>query len=546
MLISGYPDMEKTPIKSYYLVDFLISLSSITLIYVFHFRRILFISGKDSYFVPSVGLYDYVTSLFMIIGLTIVCFVGILIVRKVPNSTLTAIGSFIIFFVWVNPTLMLLFYLKGNSIVPESVLHYISTLSVLYQTLLIVLILIGLYVFFRFYWVWFRITRMFCLLACPFALLILLQFAGRIAVTFSGSTPPQSAQPATTRQEIDFHPSPSDSRVLFLLFDGLDYRYVFPERPKSIHLPEFDRLTEQAVTFSNMLTVAQYTRLAIPAMLLGKPVSEAEPIDENTLLLTFEGDAEQHSFSSMPHLFSAVRARNKTLSIAGFYHPYCRLFQGLYRECLRIWRTDPYFFKDHLGSAEEIQHRFAEALLDAFHRPIIPNFRAVWKYRLISQRVKQMVHKFDVDMIYVHLQEPHRPYIYNAKRDRITPFSILPSGYFDNLELVDRFLGELRRAMESAGYWDNATVIVTTDHAWRRAARYGFGRWDPRMPLLVKLPNQQEAFAYNKAFSPIHIKSMLLKIISEPTIAPDALLTWVESQSALYPKSVAPGDNTKD
>ena len=61
------------------------------------------------------------------------------------------------------------------------------------------------------------------------------------------------------------------------------------------------------------------------------------------------------------------------------------------------------------------------------------------------------------------------------------------TGYFNNLALAYRFLGQLRHAMETSGAWDKSWVIISADHSWRDSRIYD-GVIDLRVPFLVKAP----------------------------------------------------------
>ena len=165
-------------------------------------------------------------------------------------------------------------------------------------------------------------------------------------------------------------------------------------------------------------------------------------------MLDFEDATDSRSLSGMPNLFSEIRDAGRTLSIVGFYHPYCRLFGGLSTECFRLARTDPYRLEKDAENAGFFLQRFKAAFLDGL--PGVARVGLVSSYGIILQRVKEMVEKFDSNLIYVHLQQPHEPAIFDAQRKSLTYLNYSILGYLDNIVLTDNFLGEIRRTMESA------------------------------------------------------------------------------------------------
>ena len=61
------------------------------------------------------------------------------------------------------------------------------------------------------------------------------------------------------------------------------------------------------------------------------------------------------------------------------------------------------------------------------------------------------------DFVYAHWPFPHRPFV---KADGSN------GDYGDNLELIDRVVGKVRRTLEAKGVWDESLVIITSDHWW--------------------------------------------------------------------------------
>jgi hypothetical protein len=69
------------------------------------------------------------------------------------------------------------------------------------------------------------------------------------------------------------------------------------------------------------------------------------------------------------------------------------------------------------------------------------------------------------DFVFLHWPIPHPFGIYDPATGRVGAHA--ESNYFDNLLLTDRTIGEVRQILESQGVWDEATVILTSDHSLR-------------------------------------------------------------------------------
>ncbi len=141
----------------------------------------------------------------------------------------------------------------------------------------------------------------------------------------------------------------------------------------------------------------------------------------------------------------------------------------------------------------------------------------------------------DIDLLFVHYPIPHRPIIYDRKRQRLTTFRTTEADYFDNLVLVDHTLGDLRAVMEENGVWDETTVIVTADHGvWDE--NYGLppaplNRNDigiRRVPLLMKLPRQQTRVVVPDSLHASVLHDLLLGLLQGQIAKPDEARDWLE------------------
>src|SRR6185369_2924008 len=87
------------------------------------------------------------------------------------------------------------------------------------------------------------------------------------------------------------------------------------------------------------------------------------------------------------------------------------------------------------------------------------------QYQYTVQQASHLAADQSFDFVYIHLPIPHPPPIYDRRAGQFAETG--EHSYIDNLALADRALGEVRRAMEQSGAWENTNVIVTSDHWWR-------------------------------------------------------------------------------
>ena len=120
------------------------------------------------------------------------------------------------------------------------------------------------------------------------------------------------------------------------------------------------------------------------------------------------------------------------------------------------------------------------------------------------------------------------------------------SNYLDNLELMDRSLGEVRRSMEDMGTWETATVLVTSDHWWKTGVQESSSqplstseeaafadRIGHRVPFLLKMAGQKEAMTYESAFNTVLTHDLLLALLRGKVCTPNSVVSWIDQQRSI-------------
>jgi len=311
----------------------------------------------------------------------------------------------------------------------------------------------------------------------------------------------------------------SRPRVLWLIFDEFDQRLAFGERPASVRLPEMDRIRSQAIYASNAFPPAGWTDLSLPSLINGRVVSDAMPVGSEELMITYAGTAAAVPWSTQPTVFSRARDAGFNTALVGSYHPYCRVLGSSLTFCSQSF-----------VAASESGSTLPVLLADGFRGLVgtfpvagrLPRFESVCRQgREMYLRVLHDARRVAVDpvfgLVFIHWPVPHSPFIYSRSRN---DFALDGSGtYLDNLVLVDLTLGDLRRTMESAGTWENTTVLISSDHGLRPYADDLLPAWgtrqrtDHRVPFLMKLPHQRQAIAYDPPFNTMVSCDLVLALL---------------------------------
>jgi hypothetical protein len=147
-----------------------------------------------------------------------------------------------------------------------------------------------------------------------------------------------------------------------------------------------------------------------------------------------------------------------------------------------------------------------------------------------------------ITLAYIHLPIPHVLGFWNPKTQRFSTTG--PFNYFDNLELADKTVGDFRSVLESEDAWNQAAVLVSSDHPlrtylWNRAEIWD-SQEDPRVkntklkyiPFILKLPNQKQGYIYNRSFNTVVSQALLWEILNGRLSTPEQVASWLDRHSS--------------
>jgi hypothetical protein len=343
-------------------------------------------------------------------------------------------------------------------------------------------------------------------------------------------------------------------RLLILVFDEFDQYLAFERRPKSVSLPELDRLRQASVFGTNAYPAARETLAAIPAMTTGKRVLMTKPMDATRLLLTFE-DGHSRLWGNEPTLFSTAAETGRRVGLAGWYHPYCRTLTNSFVEC--YWEQglpEECFNESNLlkGSANILRRLRPLLTLHSYlgiaqTLPSLPEDVAAVRqvqlesYRNILRASLRMAADPTLDLIFVHWPIPHPFGIYNRQTGHVGTHAA--NDYLDNLELVDHTLVLIREALETSRMWDSTALLITGDHPFRKetwkdppwydkAAHLLEQIENPRVPFLLKLPDQKTGMRYAGSFNLVLLHGISLALLRGEVSTAAEFVHWMDRHRA--------------
>jgi len=304
-----------------------------------------------------------------------------------------------------------------------------------------------------------------------------------LSLARAGAEPVSVYQPKPSLPMLPPRPGPR-RRLIWLLFDEFDQRLAFDQRPPSLELPELDRLRAESLVANHDTQTAAWTILALPTLLSGRVFSRAELIDANTLEVFPEGSRQGFNWRDQPNVFRRAREIGVNAELVGWHHPYCRVFGDSLVRCLDLPSGHPTaaLLRETHAAEDGVLRTVAflfrlqwENLADMF-RPASQAVSENLKDAYVQQRQQRQYFRIrdrtyaeaadqQIDFLFVHFPTPHLFAIYDRRWRDFTLSGT--TSYFDNLALVDRTVGEVRRVLEQAGLWDSTSLLITSDHALR-------------------------------------------------------------------------------
>ena len=345
----------------------------------------------------------------------------------------------------------------------------------------------------------------------------------------------------------------SETPIVMIIFDELPVstlmsgKYQIDEKL----FPGFASLAETATWYPNTATVAEYTLQAIPALLTGNLPPEKKNLNQPKNNLIDWLDIP--SFESYPkNLFTALGSSYEL-----------RVFETVSRLCPETLCSDT---ENHQQNLAQRLHILASDLFIVYLHIILPQDAAATLPRIdlnwsdfFGNNLDDIHDDLKVDdvnrferfiesltpsrrptLYFHHTTFPHRPwkylpsgkeYVTHDYIDELTPESEwtehanLREPYQRHLlqtMFADRLLSKALNKLETEGLFDDAIIIVTSDHGasfkhgenFRRASQYNYADIMD-VPLFIKHPNQRTASVNISQLQSIDIISLVFDALGE-------------------------------
>ncbi len=337
-----------------------------------------------------------------------------------------------------------------------------------------------------------------------------------------------------TRPPAGYLPPRVDSpNVVILLIDELDYRLLFENRPSGLNLPEFDRLRSESLSASHAFPPGKITQVSVPSLLVGKRFLRTDTMGPDQLTGDPAGGGSRVPIGANDNIFASVRRMGMNTSVIGWYLPYCRLFSSVLSYCswydmgTRLNVEGDSFIHDLVNQA---QAPYETATYSPFPQSVLGKHR-IFNARGMERDLRRLLEVPNPGFVFIHHVATHAPYVYDRATKGFTLKNSPITGYVDGLAWADIVLGTVRQKLEEAGNWNNTILLVTADHSFR-ASRQLDGKWDPRVPWILKMPGNNKRIDYETPIHTIVTRRFVEAVVSGLIKTQDDEVNWLRANEA--------------
>lgn len=336
--------------------------------------------------------------------------------------------------------------------------------------------------------------------------------------------------------------------VYLFVFDEWSYERTFTDGTPGPAFPNLAELAARSAVFRDAHSPGEDTAWSMPALLFQ---TDLRPAMKNGRV-GFDRDGRMVPTSELECLFSVVADRGYRRVIIGAFLPYAAWLGDQVDVC----RSYCYYPRAEgtLGQAAIHGFNAVSYLTDPWSVLAHGKLQTRMNDRqILSVHERTRDDAFSVirdlpaaTFAVIHYVLPHEPFILNPDGSYRGPDEsawVRPNieGYTRNLVCLDRLIGRFVQAMQDAERFDDALVIVTSDHSWRFDPARKSGKIDApvtHVPLLVKLPGQRDSVSISDRFENRSLGSLIQWALG-PQASPRRVEDFVRNQGGDSARLVA-------
>lgn len=310
--------------------------------------------------------------------------------------------------------------------------------------------------------------------------------------------------------------SDEENPIIWIVFDALSMEKIYENK----NLENFNKIIQTSDIYSNYRVNINDTGHSIPSMVLGRDVRKIKTIYEDRKISRsfFNDQGKFITINFDNSIFDEISGQGKSIYINGWYYPYCNMVK-VYNECFsNLYSWDLYYSYNfdfllifNLYKMFPFREFFLKKYKDIFH---IENFgfkEAVKSHKFsLEHFLNALDDKFQ--FYFYHASYPHRPYIFDSKKNSYKENYFDKSYYEDNLIMTDLALGEIIKTLKLKNNFENSLIIISSDHPVVDDKNI-FNNYKKPV-LIIKNRNQINKKVIEKQIYNFELKNIVLKNIS--------------------------------
>ncbi len=354
--------------------------------------------------------------------------------------------------------------------------------------------------------------RQACQVVSPIVVIVTLQLL--LPATYSSEPDPLPQTASGRSVEYDATGMRASPVYVFVL-DCWSYERTYDDRGAvRASMPNLALLSGQAISFTDAHSCGKDTMHSIPRLL--HQLSNEYMPSRRGGVVGFERSGEFIPCEGKDTIYSAVSGGGYTNVFVGFGIPF-KPWLGDSVDVCRTYRWPDHMITNKGGVVEELRGHYLRAM-SYWTDPW-----SAWVVKRLGRRDEAFPAFFDRiigDVRYLlqnaprrtfgifHIPFPHPPFLVNEdgsyrENDPSAWDGGDAAGYERQQAYADSLLGDFVRIMHEAGTFDDALIVVTSDHTWWLNPRRLSGEVctpPTHVPLVVKLPRQEMPIQVHDTF----------------------------------------------
>ena len=320
--------------------------------------------------------------------------------------------------------------------------------------------------------------------------------------------------------------------VFVFVFDEWSYARSTTNGQFLPAFPNLRRLSEQSFFFQEACSPAARTHQSVPRLLYQNDFASVK-IGRDKMFV--ETGGKWSPTDETASLFLHARENNYQSYILGFYLPYrkilgnqvdvCRGYPGEPKAGALLQNVGSRFLKNIKFWMDPVSLKLARTL----NRLPVPNSKVAYSrfwfnlnHNLRDDAFSVIDHAPNNSFLFAHMIVPHSPFIFKADGGYHGPYKAgRMSGniedYKRSLQYLDKLVGEFMDRLKAAGKFDDAFIILTSDHSWRmdytRDGVLSDSDEVRHVPLVIKCPQQKIPRQVAETFPLVQLGSIIDSVL---------------------------------